>query len=182
MKRISRRVTMLLAIVSTYSVIGFAGDIHSEVVGAGSSETSQNTGEFRLASVKDGEVNRDNAIRYRQALMIAMQGLVNASMLITENKIENDGRLVKHLDALTSISVELGDAFPANTGRGSDALPSIWDEPTRFAQANTDMQNATRIWLAAAESADPNAIRKASRMAAKACRGCHERYRTPTDD
>ena len=149
---------------------------------AGTALAAENSGRIKLAVITENDAHPEDVIRYRQALMMSMQGLVNAAFLIGENKIADDGRLIKHLNALDSVSHELENAFPAGTGRGSDALPNIWDEPSRFNRANLDIQEAVDMWLEAAKGGDLKVARKASRKVAKACRGCHERYRTPTDD
>ena len=176
------RTIFSLALINLLFGVAFATDKAPAEFNEISQDDANTTARIKLAAVKKIEPSRNAIIMYRQALMIAMGGHVKAAFLITENKMENEGRLMQHLNSLNIISHELQNVFPANTGRGSDALSNIWEEPRRFNQAIVAMQEAVGLWLEAAKNGEFKDVRKASRKAAKACRGCHDNYRTPTDD
>jgi len=115
---------------------------------------------------------------YREAVMTAMRGHIGAASAIVRGLIDNDGHLVDHAAALANAAKELDRLFPAGSNVGeSEALPLIWEEPEAFAEAIGKLQNATAVFLAAAESGDEAAIGSAFREVGMSCRGCHDRYR-----
>lgn len=131
-----------------------------------------------------------DTIKYRHAVMEAMAAHINAFMLIATNKIDSRQFLNNHGDAIMDLSRELDTLFPADSAKapaGSEesethALPTVWDEPEKFAAAVEKMQETAARLQETTRSGDNKAIMGAFAAAGKACKGCHEDFRAEEDD
>ena len=90
------------------------------------------------------ETLSEDAIKYRHAVMDAMKGHISALSLMAFGKVNDPGFIDRHAVALASLGEELEHVFPAGSGDGeTHALPIIWEEPERFAEALQAAKAAT---------------------------------------
>ena len=125
----------------------------------------------------------EDAIKYRQAVMDAMKGHISALSLMAFGKVDDPGFIDRHAMALASLGEELEHVFPAGSGDGeTHALPIVWEEPDRFAEALREAKAATAGLRDAIAGGQRQEIAKAFNATGDACKGCHERYREEHED
>lgn len=124
----------------------------------------------------------EDAKDYRAAIMTALRGHIGAASMIARGLVDNDGQLLGHAEGLANGAAELKNIFPEGSDvDGSEALPAIWGEPDKFAEAIDTMVQATGEFEAAAAGGDSAAIGAAFRQVGMACRGCHDNFRRSDD-
>ena len=120
----------------------------------------------------------EDAKDYRAAVMTAFRGHIGAASMVVRGLVDNDGQLVGHAEAMSSLAAELENVFPEGSDVGeSEALPAIWSNPDAFAAAVQATVDATAAFEEAAASGDAAAIGQAMRGVGMACRGCHDDFR-----
>ncbi|MCL4791340.1 MAG: cytochrome c [Gammaproteobacteria bacterium] len=123
-----------------------------------------------------------DAIKYRKAVMSAMAAHTSAFSLISFGRVEHQGHMLAHVDALAVLGTQLKVLFPAGTGTGdTDALPLIWQEQARFGELLTASEKSTADLRAAVAAGDKAATMKAFKAVGDSCKGCHDRYRKEND-
>jgi len=115
-------------------------------------------------------------IRYRHAVMEVMSNQFSAMALIFQGKVERPDELQVHARALAESSTLIGGLFPENS-KGAKALPILWDEPAKVAEASLLMAEAAAALADVAVGGNPAEIAKAFKAAGDACKSCHERYK-----
>ncbi|MEZ5562741.1 MAG: cytochrome c [Gammaproteobacteria bacterium] len=123
-----------------------------------------------------------DAIKYRKAVMSAMAAHTSAFSLINFGRVEHQGHMLAHVDALATLGTQLKVLFPAGSGTGdTDALPLIWQEQARFAELLTASEKSTADLRTAVAAGDKAATMKAFKAVGESCKGCHDRYRKEDD-
>lgn len=141
------------------------------------------TATLLTTSVTVAETLTEDAIKYRHAVMDAMKGHISALSLMAFGKVNDPGFIEQHAVALASLGEELEHVFPAGSGDGeTHALPIIWEEPDKFAEALQQAKTATAALRDAVAAGERQQIAKAFNATGDACKGCHERYREEHDD
>ncbi len=131
-----------------------------------------------LAALSAHAATPEDAIKYRKAVMSTMAGHVGAISLIFGGKVEHQEYLLSHAEALAAGGEQAAKLFPTGSGTGkTDALPLIWQEPDKFAQAAGQLKTTTAGLRDAVRSGDKAAIGKAMKPVFDSCKGCHDRYR-----
>ncbi|MCC7258519.1 MAG: cytochrome c [Gammaproteobacteria bacterium] len=124
-----------------------------------------------------GAATPEDAIKYRQAVMMTMAGHVNAINLIFTGKVEHQDALVGHAEALAAAGAQVDRLFPAGSGVGkTDALALIWQEGERFTKATQAARSATSQLRDAVRSGDRATIGRSLKPVFDSCKGCHDRY------
>ncbi len=124
----------------------------------------------------------EDAADYRVAIMTTLRGHIGASSMTVRGLVEDRGQLVNHAQGLANGVMELGNIFPEGSNIGeSEALPVIWEKPEEFAAAIVKVQDASLVFVDAAESGDAEAISGAFRELGMACRDCHDQFRVAQD-
>ena len=124
----------------------------------------------------------EDAKDYRAAIMTTLRGHIGAASMITRGLVENNGQLLAHAEGLSNGAAELKNIFPEGSDvDGSEALPAIWGEPDKFAEAINTMVEATAELEDAAADGDAEAIGGAFRKVGMSCRGCHDNFRKSDD-
>lgn len=120
----------------------------------------------------------EDAIKYRQAVMMTAAGHVGAISLLVGGKVEHPSYLLGHAEALAQAGEQMEKIFPAGSGAGkTDALPRIWQEPAEFQKALTAARTSTAQLRDAIKGGDKAAIGKAMKPVFDSCKGCHDRFR-----
>lgn len=119
-----------------------------------------------------------DAIKYRKAVMDAMGGHVAAAMLVNFGRVSHQEHLKAHAIALADLGAQMKVLFPEGSGTGeTEALPLIWQEKDKFAQAVNAVEKASADLKAAANAGDKAATAQAFKALGESCKGCHDRYR-----
>jgi cytochrome c556 len=85
---------------------------------------------------------------------------------------------------INDASVNQGKWFPAGTGPDAGktrALAEIWSRPQEFEAAQKAFSNAAPKLLAAANANDAGAVKKQFGEVGKACKNCHDTFRSPEE-
>lgn len=131
-----------------------------------------------LASADEAE----NYIKYRQAMMKAIGGHMGASTQIVRGKVNPEGDLAMHADALARLNSELTRLFPEGSDFGeTKTKQAVWEDWAKFEKAADAARDATAAFAEAAASGDSARIKAAHRDVGKSCKGCHEDFRQKDD-
>ncbi len=123
-----------------------------------------------------------DAIKYRKAVMEALSSHVSAFMLINFGKVEHQGHLKAHANAIADLGAQARVLFPAGTGTGdTDALPLIWKEQDQFMKLVGDLETSSAKLRDAVAANDKPGTMAAFKALGEACKGCHDRYREADD-
>jgi cytochrome c556 len=123
-----------------------------------------------------------DAIKYRKAVMEALSNHVSAFMLINFGKVEHQGHLKAHADAIADLGAQAKVLFPAGTDAGdTDALPLIWKEQDQFRKLLGDLETSTAKLRDAVAANDKPGTMAAFKAVGESCKGCHDRYRKADD-
>lgn len=124
----------------------------------------------------------ENYIKYRQAMMTAIGGHNGAATQIVRGKVDPEGDLIMHANALAALCSNIPRLFPEGSDFGeTKAKDEIWSQWDRFEQAANDAKNATAAFSEAASSGDPERIGKAFKDVGDSCKGCHKDFRQKDD-
>ena len=125
----------------------------------------------------------EDAVKYRQsafALMGAHMGRL-AAVVKGETPYNKDD-VVRNAAIIGTLSALPWQAFVPGTESGktpgkNDALPNIWTESTKFKSASERMQAAVAELNSAAQSGNPENLRKALGATSQTCKACHDDFR-----
>jgi cytochrome c556 len=121
-----------------------------------------------------------DAAKYRHTVMEAMGSHFAAVALIFTGRVDSPDDLPVHADALAATAATVGGLFPAGS-EGGDALPLIWNEPDKVAQAAQEAAETTAALASAIKAGNKGDIAKAFKAAGSSCKGCHESYKEEDD-
>jgi cytochrome c556 len=85
---------------------------------------------------------------------------------------------------INEASIDQGRWFPAGTGPEAGktrALPVIWQRPEDFKAAQKMLSDAAPKLLSAANGSDFAAVKSTFGELGKACKNCHDTFRSPED-
>ena len=128
------------------------------------------------------QVKPEILVKQRQAVM-TLQGKYFGPMAgMAQGKIPYDAKIVERnagfLDNLTRMP---WDGFNPSTKDIKDvktaALPAIWSDSAKFAEAADRLQNEAAKLYAVSRSGDEAAVKAQIGAVGKACGGCHETFR-----
>ena len=125
----------------------------------------------------------EDAVKYRQsafALMGAHMGRL-AAVVKGETPYNKDD-VVRNAAIIGMLSGMPWQAFGAGTEGGktpgkNDALPNIWTDGAKFKSASEKMQAAVADLNSAAQSGNPENLKKALGAASQTCKACHDDFR-----
>ncbi len=126
------------------------------------------------------ENQKNPEIRYRHAIMETLSNQFVAMGLILQAKVDRPDEMAVNARALAENVRLIAGLFPDNS-KGAKALPLIWDEPEKVAQAAQRAVDAADALVAAATDGNRQAIARAFKAAGDSCKGCHERYKEADD-
>jgi Cytochrome c556 len=94
------------------------------------------------------------------------------------------GKIKAAAQVINEASIEQGRWFPAGTGPEAGktrALAEIWTRPEDFKAAQKVFSDAAPKLLAAANAGDLSAVKTTYGDLGKACKNCHDTFRSPED-
>jgi cytochrome c556 len=136
-----------------------------------------------LASAASAQAEEpENYIKYRQAMMTAIGGHNGATTQIMRGKVDPEGDLVIHANALAALSSNIPRLFPEGSDFGeTKAKDEIWSQWDKFEQAANDAKMATAAFSEAVSSGDADRIAKTFKDVGDSCKGCHKEFRQKDD-
>jgi cytochrome c556 len=125
----------------------------------------------------------EDAVKYRQsafALMGAHMGRLAA--VVKGEAPYNKDDVVRNAAIISMLSGMPWQAFTSGTESGktpgkNDALPNIWTDGAKFKSASEKMQAAVADLNSAAQSGNPENLKKALGAASQTCKACHDDFR-----
>lgn len=131
-----------------------------------------------LSTPISAEPSAEDAYKYRESIMTSLKGHAGAISMITRGLAGDPNNVSNHAEAIANLGTELSSIFQEGSNiEHSEALPIIWEEPEKFAEAVAKAEKAMAALGAAGSSNDVEAIGRAFRNVGEACKGCHDRYR-----
>lgn len=128
-------------------------------------------------------VTAEDAIKYRHAVMEEMAAHMSSLTLILFGKVDGGDYAQGHADALTRALAEMEILFPDISKDGdTEALPAIWKNPDKFAEAVAKAQTSAGAFREALAGGDRKTALAAFADTGKACKACHEVYRAEEHD
>ena len=133
-------------------------------------------GAVALAYLALGVAASEGQVEYRQHVMAAVGGHMQALADIVRGKVEHTGHLATHANALADLAGIAPTLFPAGS-EGGDTLPAVWENAEDFEAKLAAFKEAADGLKAAAASGEPMQAGLALRDLGQACKGCHDNYR-----
>jgi cytochrome c556 len=121
----------------------------------------------------------EQLVKQRQAVM-TLQGKYFGPMAgMAQGRVPYNAQVVqRNAGFLDNLSRMPWDGFAENTKDvKSAALPAIWSEPTKWAEAADRLQNEASKLYAVSRSGDEAAVKAQIGAVGKACGACHEAFR-----
>lgn len=119
-------------------------------------------------------VASEGQVEYRQHVMAAVGGHMQAAADILKQKVTHADHLALHADGLADMAGIAHTLFPEGS-QGGDALEDIWENPDDFADKVSAFETAASDFQAAVAADD--GIMQAFQQVGQACKSCHDDYR-----
>lgn len=93
--------------------------------------------------------------------------------------------LAESAQTLATLAREIGTWFPPGSGpesgRDTEALPAIWEQPEAFTEARLRLERETTRLAELAQAGDAAAFADQVGRVGESCKNCHDRFRADTD-
>ena len=136
---------------------------------------------FGLASPAQAVDEPENAIKYRQSVMKAMDGHIGAIVGVVKGEVSYVDHVAAHARGINEMSKLLPGIFPKGTSQfesaNTRALPAIWDDFSKFEAAAKVLEVESAKLVEVAASGDLGAIGGQLQNLGKACGDCHNLFR-----
>jgi len=118
-------------------------------------------------------------VKQRQAAMTLLGKYWGPMAGMMQGRVPYDAKIVqRNAGFLDNISRMPWDGFAESTKDvKSAALPAIWSDSAKFAEAADRLQNEASKLYAVSRSGDEAAVKAQLGAVGKACGGCHESFR-----
>ena len=118
-------------------------------------------------------------VKQRQAVMTLMGKYWGPMAGMMQGRVPYDAKIVqRNAGFLDNLSRMPWDGFAESTKDvKSAALPAIWSDNAKFAEAADRLQNEASKLYAVSRSGDEAAVKAQLGAVGKACGGCHESFR-----
>jgi len=132
----------------------------------------------------DAAADVETIVKYRHGLMTSLRGHLGASArIVLEGYEAPEGHLAAHAAAMAGVTSDLPTLFPeGSTNDESEALPSVWEQPERFAEAARTNHGAAQAFAQAVNDGAKNEELSARlEELIDSCGGCHDDFREEHD-
>jgi cytochrome c556 len=121
----------------------------------------------------------EQLVKQRQSAMTLIGKYWGPMAGMMQGKIPYDVKVIqRNAGFLDNLSRMPWDGFAESTKDvKSNALPAIWSDSAKFAEAADRLQNETSKLYAVSRSGDEAAVKAQLGAVGKACGGCHESFR-----
>ena len=121
----------------------------------------------------------EQLVKQRQAVMTLQGKYFGPLAAMAQGKAPYNADIVKRnatfLDNLTRMPWDTFD--PSTKDVKSNALPAIWEQPDKFKEAASRLENEAHKLYEVSQSGDEGAVKAQIGAVGKACGGCHENFR-----
>ncbi len=135
-----------------------------------------------LIGLAAAEAEPDNAIKYRKAVMSVVGGNMSALVMIAKGEVEHAEALAAHAQMLAETSELSLAAFRQNTdGQGREkttALGKVWSDWDDFEEGMQTFTEEANKLASMAEAGDMDGLRGQIGALGKACKDCHDDFRS----
>ena len=115
--------------------------------------------------------DEEDYIKYRQHVMKSISANLKASSMLLKGKVNLDGQLARHAQALEDSGKVLGKVFPEGSDFGeTDAKPAVWEDSEGFMKEVNKFKQATAAF-------NSNPSMKTFGAVGKSCKSCHKAFR-----
>jgi len=132
-----------------------------------------------LAGTALAQVKPELLVKQRQSVMTLQGKYFGPLAAMAQGKAPYNADIVKRnaafLDNLTRMPWDTFD--PSTKDVKSNALPAIWEQPDKFKEAASRLENEAQKLYQVSQSGDENAVKAEIGAVGKACGGCHESFR-----
>ena len=131
------------------------------------------------AGVALAQAKPEQMVKQRQAVMTLQGKYFGPMAAMAQGKAPYNADIVKRnatfLDNLTRMPWDGFD--PATKDVKSNALAAVWEQPDKFKEAASRLENEAHKLYQVSQSGDENAVKAQIGAVGKACGGCHENFR-----
>ena len=134
-----------------------------------------------ISAVAFAQIKPERAIEYRQGIYHAMNWNFGPMNAMVRGKIPwNQADFSKRAQRIAFYSQQLLEGFPpgSDTGAKTRAKPEIWQHFDDFTTKMHNFENAAANMAKVTQGSDQAASKQAFIDTAKACKACHDKYRT----
>ncbi|HEX9432605.1 MAG TPA: cytochrome c [Burkholderiales bacterium] len=121
----------------------------------------------------------EQLVKQRQAVMTLQGKYFGPMAAMAQGKAPYNADIVRRNAAyLDNLSRMAWDGFDAGTkGVKSAALPAIYEQPDKFKEAQSRLENEAHKLYEVSRSGDEAAVKAQIGAVGKSCGGCHESFR-----
>ena len=133
-----------------------------------------------LAADKPADV-----VKYRQAVMKAMNAHMTAMSLVVKKQVSDRSQLAAHAAAIRDLSGGISSFFPAGTGRDkarTAAKDDVWQRFADFKSLSGKLQRESEKLADAVRRGDAKGFDTQFENVTKACGECHRTFRQEDSD
>jgi len=122
----------------------------------------------------------EQLVKQRQSVMTLQGKYFGPMAAMAQGKAPYNADIVRRnaafLDNLTRMPWDTFDPSTKDV-KPSGALPAIWDQPDKFQEASSRLENEAHKLYEVSRSGDEAAVKAQIGAVGKACGGCHESFR-----
>ena len=119
----------------------------------------------------------EDAIKYRQSAFALMGAHMGRLAAVVKGEVPyNKEDVARNAAIISTLSSLPWQAFGPGT-EGGKAEPAIWKESAKFKTASDRMQTAVAELNTAAQSGNPENLKKALGATSQTCKACHDDFR-----
>ncbi len=119
----------------------------------------------------------EDAIKYRQSAFALMGAHMGRLAAVVKGEVPyNKEDVARNAAIISTLSGLPWQAFGPGT-EGGKAEPAIWKESAKFKSASDRMQAAVAELNTAAQSGNPENLKKALGATSQTCKACHDDFR-----
>ncbi len=119
----------------------------------------------------------EDAIKYRQSAFALMGAHMGRLAAVVKGEVPyNKEDVARNAAIISTLSSLPWQAFSPGT-EGGKAEPAIWKESAKFKTASDRMQAAVAELNTAAQSGNPENLKKALGATSQTCKACHDDFR-----
>jgi cytochrome c556 len=132
-----------------------------------------------VAGAALAQVKPELLVKQRQSVMTLQGKYFGPLAAMAQGKAPYNADIVKRnatfLDNLTRMPWDTFD--PSSKDVKSNALPTIWEQPDKFKEAASRLENEAHKLYEVSQSGDEGAVKAQIGALGKACGGCHDNFR-----
>ncbi len=131
------------------------------------------------AGVAFAQAKPETLVKQRQSVMTLQGKYFGPMSAMAQGKAPYNADIIKRNSAfLDNLSRMAWDGFDASTKDvKSAALPAIYEQPDKFKEAASRLENEAHKLYTVAQSGDEAAVKAQIGAVGKSCGGCHESFR-----